>query len=162
MKKAILCCGLALSMVTACTPADPPQALQMPNQLAEQDTQMQRLSHHFFGPGPINYGVIYDNHFGDYLNDGEMNHSPSFITLDNDRTDLGDDQDMIRSIVAREKGLSPGMVMMVGKDVWVNVHFDGAYQENERQEMTKQLRENLKKAMPRYDIHLNIDEAATQ
>ncbi|MGO4889135.1 hypothetical protein ACJ2A9_15400 [Anaerobacillus sp. MEB173] len=161
MKKAILTCGLALSLLAACSPANPPQALQVPNDRPEAGT-MERMNYHFFGPGPINYGVIYDNHRGDYLQDGHINHSPSFKTLDNTRPDLGDDEQMIRLVVANEKGIRPGLVAIIGKDAWVNVHFTDSYPKNEREKKLNALKKSLNDAIPRYDVHLNVNEGGQQ
>lgn len=114
-----------------------------------------QVAYGLLGPGPINYGVIRDD-VTEYEYDGHINQSPSFRTLDSHRQDLGDDEDMIRSILIDEPGVHPGMIFIVGKDVWVNATIDAA-SDRERDQRRAQVQRILDRAMQRYDIHLRIN-----
>ncbi|OLO42263.1 hypothetical protein BTR23_03295 [Alkalihalophilus pseudofirmus] len=151
MKKFIIGCGLSAMLLSACTPANPPQALNE-NQQSGQRVTGQEISYGMLGPGPINYHVI--NHRPFAQHEGEINHSASFRTPTTTRQDLGDDQDKIREIVELE-GFTPGMIITAGSHAWVNVRDDGTYQGKVKEKKMRELQTALKQGIPRYQIHLN-------
>lgn len=155
MKKFIIGCGLSALLLSACTPANPPQALGGNPGGSGQQAAGQDISYGMLGPGPINYHVI--NHRPIPLHEGEVNHSASFRTLTPDRQDLGDDQDKIREIVEL-KGFRPGMIIMAGSHVWVNVDDDGNFEGKAKEKKLKELRTALRQGIPRYQIHVNTGE----
>ena len=136
-------------MISACAPTETPEVGN------EGPVEGNQLAYGLLGPGPINYGVIRDD-INEYEYDGHINQSPSFRTLDSHRQDLGDDEDMIRSILIDEPGVHPGMIFIVGKDVWVNATID-AQNEQDLEQKQAQLQKVLSRAMQRYDIHLRIN-----
>ncbi|MBU8905865.1 hypothetical protein [Desertibacillus haloalkaliphilus] len=147
MKKALLGFGISLIALSACTPAQPPQA-----QSAADQSRMGQVSYGMLGPGPINYGQIRDEPTYGY--NGELPRS-SFRTTSTHRPDFGDDQDKIREIVAQKEGINPGYVVIAGKHAWVNVRFAGDYSDQERQQKLKSVRQSLEQGIPRYQVHLN-------
>lgn len=147
MKKAILMI-VAIFMLSACSPINPPEA-------GQNSVDGNQVAYGLLGPGPINYGVIRDD-VDEYRYDGMINQTPSFRTLDRHRPDFGDDQDKIRTIV-RQEGAEPGPIFIVGKDIWVNATIH-AGDKNEREQQQANLQEVLTKAMQRYDIHLQINQ----
>ncbi|WP_096203032.1 hypothetical protein [Bacillus sp. FJAT-45350] len=154
MKKVLVGCSLAILMVTsACTPAQPPEASAQ-NQGAVSG---QQIGYGLLGPGPINYGEIYDRPTNRF--DGEINHSPSFRTLSPERQDLSDDENKIREIVLLEDGLSPGMVFFAGRHAWVNVHFDQSMDSEDREQKISKLKTSLKEGAPRYEVHVNTTQS---
>ncbi|WP_078556168.1 hypothetical protein [Bacillus alkalicellulosilyticus] len=146
MKKAMIVA--ALLTLGACTPANPPQANSVQG---TQGINAQQVTYGLFGPGPINYGEIRNR--DDYYYDGEINHSPSFRTLSTTRQDLGDDEEIIRSVVL-EEGFRPGSVIIAGHHAWINVHAEGM-ESNERKQKIKELQTSLHQTIPRYDVHVN-------
>jgi hypothetical protein len=87
----------------------------------------------------------------------DVNQNPNWHNLREDRLDLGDDQSKFRSTVAMVDGVEPGMVILIGSDAWVNASFTGEFTAEEKKEIRKQLKKALIKAVPRYEIHLNLD-----
>ena len=154
MKKALVSCGFALLLMSACTPAQSPQALgdfHHPQAGAGMDAA--EVGYRMLGPGPANYGVY--QWPTSYRYDGEANFSTSFRTLSPDRQDLGDDRSFIQSVVAREDGFQPGMVIIAGRHAWVNIQMDEEITGEERTKKVKALQQKVQEQVPRYQIHIN-------
>ncbi|WP_209123379.1 hypothetical protein [Alkalihalobacillus sp. BA299] len=154
MKKFIIGCGVSALLLSACTPATPPQSLDE-NPTTGQRVTGQDISYGMLGPGPINYHVINHRPFIDH--EGEINHSASFRTLTPERQDLGDDQDKIREIIVQE-GFAPGMIITAGSHAWVTVTSDGNFEGEKREKKLQELRAALQRGIPRYQVHLNTGE----
>jgi hypothetical protein len=136
-------------MISACAPINSPELGN------EGHIEGNQVAYGLLGPGPINYGVIRDD-IDEYRYDGHINQSPSFRTLDRHRQDLDDDEDMIRSILIDEPGVHPGMIFIVGKDIWVNATID-AQNEKELEQKRIELERVLSRVMQRYDIHVRAN-----
>ncbi|WP_216829965.1 hypothetical protein [Alkalihalobacterium elongatum] len=152
MKKFIIGCGLSALLLSACTPANPPQALGGGNPGSGQQVTSESIGYGMLGPGPINYSII--NQRPTALHEGEVNHSASYRTLTRDRQDLGKDQDKIREIVEMN-GFTPGMIITAGHHAWVNVDDGGNFQGKAKEKKLRELRTALMQGIPRYQIHLN-------
>lgn len=150
MRKALLLIA-CLFVISACGQMNSPDSQ---NALGNEATG-DRVAYGLLGPGPINYGVIRDDN-DEYRYDGLINQSPSFRTLDRHRQDLGDDEDKIRTVLT-EEGVEPGMVFIIGKDVWVNATVQ-VKNDEELKKKQEQLENVLSRAMQRYDIHLQIEK----
>lgn len=156
MKKALICCGLAVTLISACSPANPPQAT-VGVQDANHGVTGTNAGFRLLGPGPINYAIGHE-HREEMYYEFEQNHSTSFRSLTADRHDLGDDHRFIGSIVAREEGVTPGMVIIAGSHAWVNVRFDGQMNSEQRNKKMQELQKKIQQQVPRYQIHLNQNE----
>lgn len=136
-------------LISGCTPDNTPE---MGNEGTIDGNQ---IGYGLLGPGPANYGVIRDD-MDEYLYDGHINQSPSFRTLDRHRQDFDDDEDMIRSLLISEPGVEPGMIFIIGKDIWVYATFD-EQNEQEIEQKRKQTEQLISRVMQRYDIHVRIN-----
>ena len=154
MKKAFVSCGFALLLMSACTPAETPQALgDFHHPQAGAGINAADVGYGLLGPGPANYGVY--QWPTSYRYDGEANFSPSFRTLSPDRPDLGDDRAFIQDVVAREDGVNPGMVIIAGRHAWVTVHLDENIDGDDKNKKLDELEHKIQTQVPRYQIHLN-------
>ncbi|OZM56765.1 hypothetical protein CIB95_11130 [Lottiidibacillus patelloidae] len=87
----------------------------------------------------------------------DVNQNPNWHNLREDRADLGDDQSKFRATVNMVEGVEPGMVIIIGNDAWVNASFTKNFSTKEKKEIRNELKKSLIKAMPRYDLHLNLE-----
>jgi hypothetical protein len=87
----------------------------------------------------------------------DVNQNANWHSLNEGRLDLGDDQNKIRAMVDEMEGIEPGMVMIIGADAWVNATYSDGLSKEERKELHDKLETSLRKAVPRYHIHLDLD-----
>jgi hypothetical protein len=87
----------------------------------------------------------------------DVNQNPNWHNLREDRADLSDDQSKFRATVSMTEGVSPGMVIIIGNDAWVNASFTKKFSDEEKKEIRKKVKKSLIKAMPRYELHLNLE-----
>jgi hypothetical protein len=99
---------------------------------------------------------FYDRNLKDEQFTYDTNQNPNFVDLAENRPDIGDDQDKFREVVDKYTEFEPGSVIINGNDAWVTVWSKRNLSEKEKVKLTKDLRYHLMKAMPRYDIHINI------
>lgn len=137
-------------MINACSPIDPSEVG------SNNSVEKKQIAYGLLGPGPINYGVIRDDQ-DEYRYDGLINQSTSFRTLDRHRHDLGDDEEIIRSILIEEVGVQPGTIFILGKDVYVSATL-ATDDKKESDQKKADLQKLLSKVMQNYDIHLRINE----
>lgn len=141
---------ILILMINACSPIDPSEVG------SNNSVEKKQIAYGLLGPGPINYGVIRDDQ-DEYRYDGLINQSTSFRTLDRHRHDLGDDEEIIRSILIEEVGVRPGTIFILGKDVYVSATL-ATDDKKERDQKKADLQKLLSKVMQSYDIHLRINE----
>ncbi|WP_096185891.1 hypothetical protein [Evansella halocellulosilytica] len=151
--------GLAvifLLLSTACTDMDTPEVQGLgANQEARKDWGAS-----LFGPGPVNYGRVSDRPER-HPNVNEMNTTgKSFRSLDANRQTVGDDQDMMETIIYEIDGVVPGMVIITGGEAWVNVAFERGMEQQEKDEIINTIEDRLYDANPRY--HYKIVENTFQ
>jgi hypothetical protein len=88
----------------------------------------------------------------------DANQNPNnWHNLREGRADLGDDQSKFEETVNMVEGVDPGMVILIGSDAWVNATFTENFTKEEKKEIRKELKKALIRAVPRYEIHLNVD-----
>ncbi|MCA1032120.1 hypothetical protein LCL95_13875 [Bacillus timonensis] len=90
--------------------------------------------------------------------DYTTNQNPNFIDLTEDRLDIGDDQAKIVDVIETYTNYEPGAVIVNGQEVWVTVHTDKDFSKEEEKAARKALHKRLIKAMPRYEIHVKIEQ----
>jgi hypothetical protein len=87
----------------------------------------------------------------------DSNQNPNnWHNLREDRADLSDDQSKLSATVNMVDGVQSGMVILIGSDAWVNAEFTKNFSEEEKKEVRKELKKALIRAVPRYEIHLNL------
>jgi hypothetical protein len=86
----------------------------------------------------------------------DINQNANWHDLSEDRIDLGDDQSKLRGVVESTPGVRPGMVFLIGADAWVNAKFTEDVSASEKEQIELELKKALIKAVPRYEIHLNL------
>lgn len=149
MKKMSLLVMFGL-VLAACSPVDPPDVAKSGN-----DSNNNRPE-----------DVVFDdrNNVPDDDDDlvDDVDQNPNFPNISKNRTDqgmrdMGDDQDMLRTVVEGMPEFEPGMISIVGDEAWVNVRLAEKLSKEERQKRIKELEARLMKAMPRYEVHLNVN-----
>lgn len=69
---------------------------------------------------------------------------------------IGIDVDKARQVVGRTKGYRPGSVYTEGSSMWVTVYKKGIKNEQARLKARAQMHKRLVRALPRYDIDVNV------
>lgn len=154
MKKAWVSCGLAVLIATAGCSSQPPETKEASPY--QTDVETKTVRDRYFGLGPISDGLSNRNEdVGDpYAGPGISQYN----NVGSKNLNIGHDQDMIRYMVDHTEGFDAGMVTIVGNDAWVFAKISADYSEAERERKVDRLQDQLEHGMPRYDIHLNIDE----
>ncbi len=146
-------------MTLGCSDLDTPEVggMNEPNNINENE---HNVTYGLLGPGPVNYGVINDQRRPHQEN--ELNHTGlSYRDPKAARQDIGEDQDMIENIVYETEGVTPGMVVIVGGQAWVNIMFNdngqGLTQQDQDQKVSE-VEEKLKQANPRYEYRVSVND----
>lgn len=80
----------------------------------------------------------------------------SYADVTESRPTIGTDQDKIREVIATVDNLTPGSVIINGRDAWVTVHTNQTYTEQQRDQIRHKLLTQITKAVPRYHIHVRV------
>ncbi|MBU9710733.1 hypothetical protein [Evansella tamaricis] len=160
MKYTLIGVSLLLLFISGCNDnVDPPE-------VRGQNTNTNEIQHKdwgdsFFGPGPINYGVI-EEQTDPYNPVTESNSTgTSYRSPLQERQDLGDDQELIEMALYRMDGVTPGMVVLMGGHAWVNVMLDetASGQENiDKEARIREIEARLLEVNPRYNYQVVVND----
>jgi hypothetical protein len=137
-------------LVTGCNDPDTPdvQALNDNHRISPE-----QVTYGLLGPGPINYGSIRHSAMKSQM--AEVNTTGgSYRSANNYHQDLGDDQALMKRIVANESPFNPGSVMIAGHNAWVTVHVPQEFDQANKQTELDKLKRTFLLEVPRYEIHL--------
>jgi hypothetical protein len=81
----------------------------------------------------------------------------NFRNLSTQRPVISDDQDKIRIAVNHASGLVPQWVSIIGNSAYVHVNVPISYSKDRREKLEERLVDAITTAVPRYTIHLRID-----
>jgi hypothetical protein len=74
------------------------------------------------------------------------------------RQDLGDDQDRMETLVYQYPGVTPGMVIIMGRRAWVNIMFDEPLTGQEEEDKIRELEQKLIDDNPRYEYRVIVND----
>ena len=87
----------------------------------------------------------------------KTNQNPNFISLREGSANHRADVKKIVQEIEAYTDYEPGSVWINGNDVWVTVHAKKERTKEQTEKDREKIYKRLTRAMPRYDIHLNID-----
>ncbi|SDZ45159.1 hypothetical protein SAMN05421736_11341 [Evansella caseinilytica] len=159
MKYALTGLGLLLLFVTGCNnDLDTPEVRGLHSDSNAQVSRDQRdWAESLFGPGPANYGTVDDTEAVDNI--GEQNTTgQSFRSPSAPHPNIGEDQDTMERIVHDIPGVSPGMIILVGGQAWVNIMFEENVTDSEQENQVREIERRLIEANPRYSYQVIVNE----
>ncbi|ADU32326.1 hypothetical protein [Evansella cellulosilytica] len=112
----------------------------------------------FFGPGPANYGAIEEHNAPSDPNTETNTTGKSYRDPVKAHQTEEDDHEMIENIVHNTPGVTPGMVMIVGSNAWVNVSFEERINGNVSSEQVREIERQLYEANPRYNYRVIVND----
>jgi len=87
----------------------------------------------------------------------KTNQNPNFISLREGSANHRADVNKIVQVIETYTDYEPGSIWINGNDVWVTVHAKKERTEEQTKKDREKIYKRLTRAMPRYDIHLNMD-----
>lgn len=160
----ILICLSIVLLMSACNSPNTPEADgdvqgQTENQMVHQqnkntiDTKENPFDYATTNYGAIDYHqVLPGNTVGGLNVMGE-----GFRSLHAPHPSESDDQLVIENIIYDMPGVTPGMVVLIGKRAWVNVSFENDLTEQQETEQTDEIRRRLIEVNPDYDYQIIIN-----
>ncbi|MCE7792455.1 hypothetical protein K8O68_08500 [Salipaludibacillus sp. CUR1] len=154
---------LIILMVAGCNGPNPPEMDGEAQGQYQGETLFQRKDwgRSLFGPGPINYESI-NRQKEPYDPITESNVTgKSFRSLDTPRQTEADDQDKIETAIYDMPGVTPGMVILIGGNAWVNVMLEDQYETSSQEQESQilaDIEKRLKEVNPRYDYKVIINK----
>ncbi|UTR12224.1 hypothetical protein MM300_08025 [Evansella sp. LMS18] len=154
MKYTLLGFCLLLLFIPACNNIDTPDVGGFTTDTNKQKDWNRSL----FGPGPANYGIVERmNEPFDPVNEAN-NTGTSYRSPATPRQDLGDDQDRMETLVYQYPGVTPGMVIIMGRRAWVNIMFDEPLTGQEEEDKIRELEQKLIDDNPRYEYRVIVND----
>jgi hypothetical protein len=95
--------------------------------------------------------------YNDFDNPEKTNQNPNFISLTEGSTNDRADVNKIAQVIEEYTNYEPGSIWLNGNDAWVTVHAPHRLSKQEKEKDRERIYKLLAKAMPRYDIHVNMD-----
>ncbi|WP_088104404.1 hypothetical protein [Halalkalibacter urbisdiaboli] len=154
MKRFWLGCVVGAVLLTGCNEPEKSEAQGM--QMRATQPSMDQITYGLLGPGPANYHGM--DKLPTYRHRGQENTTgTSFRTMDANRQTMGDDQVTLRGVV-EDSPFQPGMVIIMGSHAWINLTVPEDMDEDEKKKEMKALRQEFKRQIPRYQIHINEND----
>ncbi|MCD8510927.1 MAG: hypothetical protein LRY73_14390 [Bacillus sp. (in: Bacteria)] len=165
MKKALAGAGLLLLVATGCNNLDTPEVRGLNTNPADfGDTYVageKDWQESLFGPGPANYGVAGKNNADRVDNISEINSTgASYRSPTAPHPTLADYQDAMETAIYEMANVTPGMVIIMGGDVWVNIMYDDAVNvtEDENRRRIEEVERRLYEVNPRYNYRIIVND----
>jgi len=92
-----------------------------------------------------------------YFNQGNPS-ADNYIDATETRPNFGDDQEKIRDVVRTFEDVTPGSVIINGRNAYVTVHSNDNFNEEKRDKLRHKLLHSITKAVPRYHIHVRVHD----
>jgi hypothetical protein len=95
--------------------------------------------------------------YNDFANPEKTNQNPNFISLTEGSANNRADVNKIAQVIEKYTDYRPGSIWINGRDAWVTVHATKNVSQEQREKDRDKIYKTLTRAMPRYQIHLNMD-----
>jgi hypothetical protein len=95
--------------------------------------------------------------YNDFATPEKTNQNPNFISLTEGSANNRADVNKIAEVIEKYTGYRPGSIWINGRDAWVTVHATKNVSQEQREKDRDKIYKTLVRAMPRYQIHLNMD-----
>jgi uncharacterized lipoprotein YajG len=91
-------------------------------------------------------------------NDNNVDYSTQnpLVDISNSPLHTNEDQEQIENVLEMEKGYWLGSMWINGKNAWITVYTSNKMTRAEMRKKEQQLQYQFKQALPRYDIHVNL------
>ncbi|GAF67116.1 hypothetical protein BTS2_4025 [Bacillus sp. TS-2] len=155
MKKALYLFIVMTFLIVGCTKPESPQvspktqSLENAGQMKVEKDLVQGL----FGPGPLNYHGIEQQQSGFRTYQGSPSRGGQLMHFT--QQTMGDEQKQIRQIIENNSDFIPGMIMIMGDEVWVKLDTATPLDDSEKKEQLKMLNTKLELKNPQYHYHLD-------
>lgn len=163
IKNILICLSIVLLM-SACNSPNTPDIEggvrgQAENQMVHrQNKNASETKENSFDSATTNYGAIDYHQVSPGNTIGGLNvMGEEFHSFHRPLPTERDDQLVIENIIYDMPGVTPGMVVLIGKRAWVNVSFENDLTEQQETEQIDEIKRRLLEVNPDYDYQIIIN-----